>query len=194
MAVKISAKPNYALKSWLKSPTPLYKYIHNQLIRLWKASVQEFIREAISVMSIDTGMSVASFEPLAAKVRLRSQIEQSLRGFGARRGHKKIKDARFTDNIGPFKSRALGQRLGEKAYELEFGSPVDPKFLFKFKIVVYQHYLQESTVNMNVSKNWQSIEAGKKAFETFFNENASKFVTSEAIINWLRTGRLPNGR
>ena len=190
MVLKIIITPTYSKKKWLANAAPILKYVHKQLTSLWKDSVKIFIEAALKEVHVDTGMSAASFQPLAAEVGMKTAIIQSLRGFGPKRGHKNIRDSRFQDNVAQYKSRALGQRLGEKAYDLDFGDHERPIFKFTFKIVIFQYYLHENSMNYSDSQNWQSLNQAKTAFLEYYNGNLSKYVKSKDIIQWLLTGRI----
>ena len=166
-----------------------YKYMFASLERMWKEATRVFIATAVMNMSIDTGMSVGSFAPLAARVRLRSRITELLRGFGpSKPGHKNIKSPRFSDNMAKRKSRTLGERLGKKAYEISFGTYSNPVFNFDFKIVVFQHYLHESFENFSMSENWSSLEKGREAMLNFIETHAVDYMPD--IAHWLLTGEI----
>lgn len=146
---------------------------HTRLKRLWRDSVKAFIFETVDAMSIDTGMSVASLQPLAAKVRLRTIILETLRGKGP-----KFKKG-FTDLSGAYhanqnKSRAHGERLGRQAYKLEFGTPNNPDLRFEFDIVVFQHQFHDPT--------WQSLQKGQQAFIDFFEANFDRIVKVDDLV------------
>lgn len=163
--------------------------VHKGLIRLWKESVQEFIRAATAVMAVDTGMSVASFEPLGAKVRLATLIREISRGKGPKRGHS-LASGRFADNNGPFKSRALGKRLGEKAFTLEFGSSSNLNFEFTFSIVVLQHFLLENGLGRGSSIMYNSMKLGEEAFLQYFENNFDRIIDGDKIAEMFIENRI----
>ena len=164
--------------------------VHKALIRLWRDSVKEFIQATASAMSVDTGMSVASLQPLAAKVGFATLIRESLRGKGPKRGHSTA-SGEFSNNNAPFKSRALGVRLGQDAFELEFGTPNVPVLKFSFKIVVLQHRLNEAGLGKVPNPPmWRSLEKGTKAFTNFFDTNLSRRLPGRKIAQMLLSGRV----
>lgn len=130
-------------------------------------------------MSIDTGMSVASLQPLATKVQLRSIILETLRGKGPkpRKGYVDLQGVYHADQN---KSRAHGERLGSHAYKLSFGTPDNPDLRFSFDIVVFQHQFHEPT--------WNSLQKGKEAFIAYFKSNFDAVVRVNDLIAQLVTG------
>jgi len=165
----------------------LKRHVHKQLERLWKRCVQEFIKEASLHIAIDTGMSMASMMPLAAKVQLASFLRSRITGSsgGPRRGYT---DMNFNYNPSQQKSIAHGQRLGARAYDLTFGSTLNPKLTFEFNIVVLQHYLHESSSNYKRSHHWQSLERGREAFLAAWNILHDEYVNPQDINRWILTG------
>jgi len=166
------------------------KYLHRQLVALWKDSVGAFIQEALKHVHVDTGMSAASFQPLAANVKMQSIISESLRGRGPKKGFPdgSIKDLEFKDSEGPFKSRALGARLGRRAYDLTFGTPSLPEMNFVFRIVVFQYYLNESGYGNQAA--WDSLLKARDAFLANWKSRFDDFVDARAygeIIVWGET-------
>jgi hypothetical protein len=154
------------------------------LKRVWRESVGAFIEAAALAMSVDSGMSVASLEPLGAKVRLATLIREISRGKGPKRGHTTA-SGRFADNNGPFKSRALGRRLGEKAFTLEFGSRTNPQFTFSFTIVVLQHFLHENGLGKGSTMIWDSMKKGELAFIETFERRIPQVLDGDKIAAML---------
>lgn len=151
----------------------IYKYIHNKLIRLWKESVAEFVRVAAQEVAIDTGMSKASLEPLAANIGLASALAESARGMGAApaRGSFDLEGNWHPDRM---RSKAAGRREGKKAYRLTFGTPVRPEMIFTFKIVVWQYKIHE--LGMFGNDPWNSLGKGRDAFLGYFNREYPKIA------------------
>jgi hypothetical protein len=152
--------------------------VHRDLTRLWRDSVKEFIVATADAMAVDTGMSVASLEPLAAKVRLATLIREISRGKGPKRGHKNL-TGNFSSNNAQFKSRNFGRQLGREAFDLSFGTPQSPVLTFNFKIVVFQHFLQEN--GLGNGDVWASLAKGREAFLTFFNTEAPRRIDGNKI-------------
>jgi hypothetical protein len=153
-------------------------YMLKQLNHVWRICIRAFLEAVAQRIAVDTGMSLASLQPLAAQVQMKTIIIATLRGIGpkAKPGHKNL-PPEWSDNIGPFKSRALGARLGTKAFVIKWA----PDLCFKFKITVFQHMLHESVLNYIESKNWQSLEAGKEAFIAAWKENIPKRLRASAL-------------
>jgi hypothetical protein len=159
------------------------------LSRVWRESVGAFIKAAAEAMAVDSGMSVASFEPLAAKVRLATLIREISRGKGPKRGHTTA-SGRFADNNGPFKSRALGRRLGaeDKAFTLKFGVPSSPNFQFTFTIVVLQHFLHENGLGKGSTMIWNSMKLGEAAFIETFERRLPQVIDGNKLAQMLFDG------
>ena len=157
--------------------TVLKRY-HNRLKQLWRDCVKEFILSTVDVMKIDTGMSVASLAPLAARVRLKTLILETARGRGPRKGLTNL-DGSYEPTR--YKSKAEGQRLGQTAYALEFGTPSAPNLEFKFDIVVFQHQFHEPT--------WQSLKNGEQAFINYFEQNFDSYVDADDLVRYLMLGK-----
>jgi len=138
-------------------------------------------------IAIDTGMSMASMMPLAAKVQLATFLRSKISGSsgGTRRGYT---DMNYNYSRSQQKSIAHGQRLGSKAYDLSFGSTLNPHMTFEFDIVVLQHHLHESSANYKQSHHWESLDRGKKAFLTAWNNLHSEYVNPIEINRWILTG------
>ena len=156
-----------------ESLSTVLKTYHNRLKRLWRDSVKAFILATVDAMAIDTGMSVASLQPLGARVRLRTLILETLRGKGPKfkRGYTDLAGNYHPDQS---KSRAHGERLGQKAYTLEFGTPSDTNLLFTFDIVVFQHQFHEPT--------WESLQKGEKAFIDYFEANFQSYINAQDLV------------
>lgn len=160
----------------------MYKYVHESLIRLWKQSVEAFIKEASNHVHVDTGMSMASMQPLAANVRLASFLQQSLSGKGFRRGAYDINGQYRPDKN---RSKAEGRRAGESAYELSFGTPKNTDLLFTFKIQVFQWKLHEVGEGRGNKGAWRALEHGKRAFLDHFNSNFRIEVKPGVVLDLL---------
>lgn len=169
---------------------PISKRLHKNMSRLWRGSIRKFIETAIDNIEVDTGMSAASLQPLAAEVGLRSQIIEALRGFGPKRGHSNL-DPPWDSNNAPFKSRALGERLGRGAYKVTFGTPNRVSLLFEFEIVVFQHYLHEFGLAEHTSGPWDSLLKGSEAMMNYFRDNLPENIPS--ITRFLIEGTLTDG-
>lgn len=116
--------------------------LHARLTDAWNASVEAFVRAAITRVRVDTGMSAASFLPLATasgRTRALQAIEDHIA--------KNIKRGRapgiFSFPSGTlipsqFRSRFAGERAGRLAFRLTYGRPQLPRFVFTFQTTVFQ--------------------------------------------------------
>jgi len=187
--MKITVKSRYDRRK--VKDQEIFKYVHTQLMRLWRDSTREFLKAAAAVLTrgdhIDTGMSYASFQPLAARLRIATLLRESARG--------KSKGPKFPaydvngNRIARAKSKTLGRELGENAYTLDFGTPAAPEFNFQFKIVVFQYKLHEAGIGQR-GDPWNTLGVGKQAFLEYFNSNFNEYVESSVVTNWLATGRI----
>lgn len=171
----------------LKNKSKVQKYVHKILIRLWRDCIKEFILATADNIAVDTGMSKASLIPLAREVQLKTIIADAARGFGPRKGYTDMSGTYHPDQV---RSPEHGERLGQSAYTLEFGTPTNPELLFNFNIVVFQYFLHESLENYQNSSNWKSLEKGKKAFLDYWNKNydKGKYEISKSVTRWLIEG------
>jgi hypothetical protein len=156
------------------------KKLHENMTRLWKDATKEFIVEAIKLVHIDTGMSRSSLLPLGRLVRMVTAIK----AYGSRTPGKggPVRKSRtgYTDLAGNYdptinRTAALGEKLGERAFRLNFGSPARPVFHFEFNIKVYQYALHE--------EDWESIERGQEAFLAYLKNNAINYVPK--LAEWI---------
>lgn len=157
-----------------------YKYVHEAVIRLWKDSVKAFINECSQHIHIDTGMSMASLQPLAANVRLSSFLQASLAGKGFVRGVYS-ETGKYDPN--GFRSKAEGRRRGERAYTLSFGTPMAMDLKFTFKILVYQWKLHE--LGVRGKPQWEALKKGREAFLLYFNSNFTREVKAGVFLRVL---------
>jgi hypothetical protein len=176
---------------------PINEYVFRQLQKLWRTSIRSFFREASKHILIDSGMSRASLLPLATHAQARTALIAEFGGGGARPGHTTAR-APFSNNNAPFRSRALGERLGREAlgdgrHVLEFGTPELPQLVFRFEIVVLQHFLHENGLGKGSPQAQHSLQKGMDAFLETFSRNFDEMINPEVISTWLITGRVPNG-
>lgn len=161
----------------------LFKYIHDGITRLWKDSIKAFLNETMKHVNVDTGMSRASLVPLAAELRMKTVVLESLKGrgpIGARLSG--IKDPRFADNNNLVRSPGAGMRLGRKAYHINFPNRgKSPQWRFTFKIVVFQWYLHELGLAPGTGP-WNAIEKGRDAMVEYFNGEAHRYVDPKKIL------------
>jgi len=163
--------------------------IYSRIIELWRNCVREFVKVAVESLQadIDTGMSMASMLPLATNVKLQSLIEANIHGRGI---HKKAYHAGGQYAGSGDKSAEHGAELGQKAYDIEFGTPTSGKLLFRFKIVVLQYFLHEQGLAKRNSHNWQSLTKGATAFVNYWETQQDKYLTPE-LLETILNGELP---
>lgn len=178
--MKIGIVSDVKLRDW----NTVQKAAYSRVRRLWYHAVQEFVVNTASEIKVDTGMSMASLYPLAAKVRLGNIIWAMSQGVGPKVGHKTAPPM-FEDNIAKYKSRSLGKRLGQRAFHLSFGSPAVPNLEFSFEIVVYQYLLHELGIPARTSGPWDSIKKGKEAMLTFLEQNAAEYLLPKDFMYFI---------
>ena len=163
------------------------KYINDQTILLWKDATREFIKEVVSVLygHIDTGMSIASIIPLATEVNFQTLIQEAIAG-NATHYTKGKEYYDWAGKTGQMKTPALGEELGQTAYEIEFGTPELPKFVFRFKVSVFQYYLHEFGYAVPHAGAWNTLELGKIAFQTFLTARHREYYDMAVIARILR--------
>jgi hypothetical protein len=154
--------------------------IIRKLVPVWRASIREFVAAAAESMAVDTGMSIASFRPLAADVRMKGRLESIISG----KGIKRSVGGRYKSHTFPGpnskKSAGLGERMGNNAYDIQFPDSVnDPQFSFTFNIVVLQHHLHENGLGKYNSHAFQSMDAGRTAFMAHWESRAAYIIESE---------------
>ena len=159
--------------------------------RLWKDSIEAFVKEmAFSLMfeynHVDTGMTVASLGPLAAKVRFRSMLMTGIKAKsnGPKSGGQFL-GARGSAGSGFVKSIAMGERLGEDAFTIKMPTANDMSMDFEFRIVVLQHFLHEGA-NWKGGKGMKSIDRSRVAMRRFFLENKNNPKYKPETRKWLR--------
>lgn len=156
------------------------KKLHENMSRLWKDATKAFLEEIIKndLIKVDTGMSRASLLPLARAVRMLTVVRASINPKSKpRQGYNELGGGYNATGV---KSIATGEKLGEKAYKLNLGSPARPVFYFEFNIVVYQHWIHEV---YNSESDWQAIEKGTQAFKAYLEDNSSSYVPT--LSDWI---------
>lgn len=167
-------------------------YVHKQLIRLWKDCILVFMDPILIQLSqhVDTGMSIASMRPIVTAARhsgrlppgVRSSLSYVNMSGAPKPGHKKV-PAEFSDNIGPFKSAAFGEQLGQKAFTVSFGTPSAPNLEFTFRIAVYQHYINE--FGLASLGPWHALSEGQTAFVSYWETHAAEYISAKYILEMI---------
>lgn len=138
---------------------------------LWIDAMQEFVKAitAPGVIHLDTGMSKASIIPLgravAANYRTINKSIGAIVGGGSmgKKGYVSL-DGTYHPDV--WRTRQLGEQLGQKAFSFDLGVPEAPYFKFNFHIVVFQHKFHEP--------EWDSLAEGKAAFLDFYHQEFPK--------------------
>jgi hypothetical protein len=163
---------------------------YRKIVELWKDSLLAFLEATAHNIVVDTGMSIASLYPLAAKVKFKTTLNAISPSKRIRKGHTKAYGD-FANNNAPFRSKALGERLGKDAYVFEFGTVDHPFLVFQFKIVVLQHFLNEQGLgNVPSPPVWQSLEAGREAFLDHWNSHKREVLDGKELLKYLTTGEV----
>jgi hypothetical protein len=162
------------------------KFVRRNINAAWRAAVRAFVLEASKKIKVKSGMSMASLLSLAgvAGGGARTTVEGKASSGKAMRGITKGQVwGGYENNVGPFRSRALGERLGKDAYEVNFLSGRSSTVRFQFEIKVLQYAIHET------KSQWNTIARGKKAFIRTFEKEMKERFSEEAIFNLFVGGR-----
>ena len=175
-----------------KIGTELSDYAHDQISRLWRRCARAFFRAASQAVMVDTGMSLGSMLPLAAKVRAAKIVRERLMDFSEHKPKKGFTDIKGKYHPQGIKSIAQGEREGAKARNiLEYGTSTAPNFKFQFALAVFQYVLHEHGL-AGGSGPWESLEKGREAFLQEWKESAHLYINAEGVMNVLL--RKPNSQ
>lgn len=169
---------------------PITESLRLNLSNAWSAGADAFIRAAIRQVLVDTGMSAASFFPLARSINrvkgqaaIRSHIARKRKRFN-RKGEPTFPSGRRRS--GGFQSEVSGERLGKRAFIFRVPRVGSRKivFAFSFSTVVFQLSFHEDIQ--------QALPEGIIAFEQAVR---IRFVRDARFIvrQFLKTGRPPRG-
>lgn len=172
-------------------PATFTKAAHERMKKLFRDATKDFLIEVINNVEVDTGMSAASLTPLAANVGLKTALLKSIAGKGPKRGHSGLV-GKWASNNAQWKSKALGERLGEKAYEFDYGSAKAPIMRLVFEIVVFQYWLHELGIPAKTSGPWDSLEKGEQAFQAYVRKWWKQYLPDISV--WLIQGRISGER
>jgi len=186
--MRASITTNFDLHARVDFPA-LRKYVHVRLKTAWRKSVRAFIETASSQLAIDTGMSVAQFAPLAKEVRIQNIIKGAITGALPRKNS--YHGTGQFQGVGTTRSSAHGEILGRKAYDLSFGTPANPNFIFNFRIVVLQYYLHENGLATPDSYQYESLKLGQDAFLNTFNRELENILPKYLFEQLFQSGKVP---
>lgn len=187
MADFIGMKINYAFRP--DATKKVVDYSLKQINKLWENAAQNFLLSIVQdtlQYHIDSGMSLASTLPLASKLKIQKYIQAILAGRGkVRPGHKKL-FGKWASNNAKYRSQALGERLGKKAYTLKYSESNDTELKFMFDIVVFQYFLHENGYAFgNEGNAWKSLDRAREEFVEVWNKKIKFYLSGSAIINIL---------
>jgi hypothetical protein len=163
----VDIKYTYFNIKGLRARIQKFKRLHyNAMKRLWRDATREFIKEAVANVHVLSGMSAASFYPLANRVGYTIH-----KGGRARKGLTLIESGRGVYYKNRYSSVSEGMRLGQRAFKYNVGSEIRPFMVFEFRITVWQHAFHDDS--------WQSIRSGFEAFENYIRENAENYLPKD---------------
>jgi hypothetical protein len=175
------------------------KALNRRFGELWRDAVREFVFVLTKEFSsqatnpdkpyIDTGMSIASLIPLAShsdqgfRIGLGQFVKDSVRvnkALAVQASPTQVNGSpRGVPKAG--KSAAEGVRQGQDSFDLTFGSPDAPDYLFSFRLVVEQTILHLDFFGPAVRK-------ARAAFLRYMKANLKNYLKASDIKNIL-TGR-----
>lgn len=150
---------------------------HRALTEVWRDAGEAFVRAAMRQILVQTGMSAASFLPLAralsrpeAGAAIRERLAQRT---DSRRGVPELPTGRRTAGTqGPVAGRARG----EKAFVFSVGTTRNFLFKFSFTTSVYQHAFHEG--------RQETLLAGIEAFRAVVSARLEPTIRS-MVIDWV---------
>lgn len=158
---------------------------HQALEVIWRDAAEAFVKAAVVRVLVDSGMSVATFFPLARQIRRQGAeaiIRQALTNVKSyQTRYKGI--PQFPDghrSIGGYQNIAAGESRGKDAFTFTTGTPQNYRFRFRFQTVAWQHSLYEP--------QQQSLEAGFAAFASTVQSRLRGELVG-ALEEWLTDRR-----
>lgn len=135
---------------------------------LWRGAIRAFLEGVASRIHVDTGMSKASLRPLGAEVGVDVSISP-------KRGPRKGLDTFTAYYPERYKSIEEGERVGEKAFHIGWGTTSRPQLYFRFNITVFHYFLHEV--------NWKSLNTGEAVMRSYLDRNASRVIPE--LSKWM---------
>lgn len=160
--------------------------LHDKMTKLWNDATRAFLEEMLKedTMLIDTGMSRASLLPIARKVRMLTVARAKINPRSApKKGAMVLDGASSHWDKSLTQGPELGEKLGESAFTLNYGTTKRPVFKFEFRIVVYQHWAHETFGNVPNSYGKESVAKGQEAFLEYIKQNAQSAVPQ--LADWI---------
>lgn len=153
------------------------KVLYKGVALLWRDSAREFVRVASEHIAVDTGMSRASLIPIARMLKMQLAVQ----GRRTRRGVTHLVDGRGEYDPSGVRGTKAGISAGSHAFEYKLGSQKRMHLTFEFDISVWQHFMYED--GFNGKAPWDSLEAGRKAFNDFFDSNWDTYVKQKVAVS-----------
>ena len=161
-------------KKWL---TPdlrrALKNTHDRSTRVFTHAARIFVETLAGEVSRhqDTGMSYASLFTIARAVKANLPAPSPK---VAKR--KPLTYMNGNVAVDSYKTVTVGERLGQKAGRIQFGTPSRPRFNFVFEIVVFQYFLNEFGLGFRGGAAWDSIGKATDAMNAYLNANKWKML------------------
>ena len=143
--------------------------LYKRIKRIWNEAIREFVRAIVTgdLIKVDTGMSKGSLLPLSRAVRMLTSVK-----IGSTRSRKGYTDISGVWHPGVLKNVALGKRIGESMFKINYGSEQRVRLVFEFHIEVYQYLLHE--YGYGTLPAWNTLETGFLALQRYLQDNAKE--------------------
>lgn len=149
---------------------------HRAITNVWRDAGEAFIRAAMRQILVQTGMSAASFLPLARFIKRQDAVD-AIKARLAERGkpRNRVPQLPTGQRTGGTQGPAAGRRKGEKAFTFSVGTTRRFRFRFSFVTTVYQHAKHEEAQ--------QTLSAGILAFRAVVDARLTPTLQS-LIAQW----------
>lgn len=180
----------------------LREILYEGLVSLWQAGIAQFVITAVSVLPVETGMTVATFTKAAELSDSAEAFRAIQQRYGAashtwRPDYPRLnKDGDFMNTTSPKGNRrsvrgsprdiATGIRLSRRRARAGFGSVRRFIFGFSFTYAVGQHKAADLGLWKNMLPARNSLDRGRRAMFDFILEGER--ALDSAVEAWLRTG------
>lgn len=154
---------------------------------LFRDSVKAFIEAAVDTMSVDTGMSIASWLPLAEETDSADVVwAKASQSKGIKKGRFSING---TWNSQDIRSISEGILAGQEASRIVRQKQ---RWVMQFRVNVWQYHWHESAVG-STSQSWKSLLAGKIAQRQYIRDHVWEYLPSITKMGAFRSRVLRNG-
>lgn len=150
------------------------KAVHEQLKRLLRDSIKEYIRAVAPHVRVDTGMSKASLLPLARMLRMHTEIKSTIKPKAASRKGSFTIDGVWQPDVPRTLAAGEASSAFKHGFNILYGSNKRPVFRFEYKITVWQFLINEN--GMGKSEAWQALSYGEIAMERYIKEHWVSYV------------------